>query len=273
MEYFPKPIDIVEDIQNQSLYQYWNSELFNNLLLAQSKQLQLLQDTLQQMLTNINILDAEGKVLDDLGDVVQIVRIANESDNSYRNRLLAAISSKTGYGTPNDIISVSKTLTKATYSVYWEHYPANYVVEINGANIQDTLTTDLKTVSPAAVGNFAVMSVMINNNVLRPANLAYYVGELVDNNTNFIVTDSQDNIQVFYSTAENYDVETYNTSYLPDVVQILDEGAIFLVDNNQDFFVTDLEDNIITGNNPLFGNIILTSSDGCLAEVYQYATT
>ena len=47
----------------------------------------------------------------------------------------------------------------------------------------------------------------------------------------------------------------------------------FLVDNNQNFFVTELEDNIITGNNPLYGDIVLTSTDGCLAEVYQYATT
>ena len=57
------------------------------------------------------------------------------------------------------------------------------------------------------------------------------------------------------------------------IQEILDEGVIFLVDNNQNFFVTDLEDNIITGNNPLYGDIVLTSTDGCLAEVYQYATT
>lgn len=57
------------------------------------------------------------------------------------------------------------------------------------------------------------------------------------------------------------------------IQEISDEGVIFLVGNNQNFFVTDLEDNIITGNNPLYGDIVLTSTDGCLAEVYQYATT
>lgn len=272
-EYFPKPLDIQEDIKSLGLYQYWDSPLFVSLLDSQSKQLQVLQNTLQDMLTKVNIFDAEGLVLDDLGDVVQIPRLPSEDDNTYRNRILAAISSKTGYGTPNDIISVSKSLTRATYCVYWEHYPANYVIEVNGTNIVDTLTIDLKTISPAAVGKFAVISIMTDNVVFRPANLAYYVGDLVDNNDNNIMNDSGYNLQVFYSTAENYDIEVYDTSYLPDVVEVLDAGDIFLVDNNQNFFVTDLNDNVITGFNPSFGEITLTSTDGCLAEVYQYATT
>lgn len=274
MNYFPKPFDIPEDITNLTLYQYWDtSPLFNNLLAAQAKQLQVLQDTLQQLLTEVNILDAVGIVLDDLGDVVQISRFNGEDDNTYRNRILAAISSKTGYGTPNDVISVSKVLTKSTYCVYWEHFPANYVVELNGTSITGTLTIDLKTVSPAAVGKFAVLSVMVDNIVFRPADLTYFLGDLIDNNENFIVNDSNQNIKVFYSTAENYDVEVYNTSYLPDVVEVLNQGDIFLVNENQEFFVTESEDNLIVGTNPDFGDIVLTSSNGCLAEVYQYATT
>ena len=272
-EYFPKPFDVQEDIKSLGLYQYWDSTLFVNLLDSQSKQLQILQNTLQDLLTKVNIFDAEGLVLDDLGDVVQIPRLPPEDDNTYRSRILAAISSKTGYGTPNDIISVSKSLTKATYCVYWEHYPANYVIEVNGVSITDTLTTDLKTISPAAVGKFAVLSVMIDNVVFRPANLAYYVGDLIDNNDNNITNDSGQNFQVFYSTSENYDIETYDTSYLPDVVEVLDSGDILLVDNNSNFFVTDLDENITTGFKPAFGELTLTSTEGCLAEVYQYATT
>lgn len=274
MDYLPKPFDIPEDITNLTLYQYWdNSPLFNNLLAAQAKQLQVLQDTLQQLLTEVNILDATGVVLDDLGDVVQIARLSGEDDSTYRNRILAVVSSKTGYGTPNDIISVSKVLTKSTYCVYWEHFPANYVVELNGTSITDTLTVDLKTVSPAAVGKFAVLSTMSDNVVFRPANLAYYVGDLVDNNDNNITNDSGRNFRVFYSTSENYDIETYDTSYLPDVVEVLDSGDTLLVDNNSNFFVTDLDENITTGFKPAFGELTLTSTDGCLAEVYQYATT
>lgn len=271
-EYFPKPLDIQEDIKSLGLYQYWDSPLFVSLLDSQSKQLQVLQNTLQDMLTKVNIFDAEGLVLDDLGDVVQIPRLPSENDNTYRNRILAEISSKTGYGTPNDIISVSKSLTKATYCVYWEHYPANYVIEVNGASITDTLTTDLKTISPAAVGKFAVLSVMIDNVVFRPANLAYYVGDLVDNNDNNITNDFGYNLQVFYSTAENYDIEVYDTSYLPDVVEVLDAGDIYLVDNNKNLFITDNNDNITTGANPSYDDITLATTDGCLAEVYQYAT-
>lgn len=274
MDYYPKPFDIPEDITDLTLYQYWdNSPLFNNLLTAQAKQLQLLQDTLQQMLTQVNIFDAVGIVLDDLGDVVQIPRLNGEDDNTYRNRILSAISSKTGYGTPNDIISVSKSLTKASYCVYWEHYPANYVIEIDGTTITESFTANLKTISPAAVGKFAALSTMVNNVVLRPADLAYYLGNLIDNNINNIVSDSGQNFQVFYSTAENYDVAIYDTSYLPDVVEVLDAGDIFLVDNNQNFFITNNNDNIITGINPSYGDIVLASTDGCLAEVYQYATT
>lgn len=274
MEYFPKPFNVQQDITQLSLYQYWdNSPTFNNLLSAQAKQLQLLQDTLQQILTEVNIFDAIGSVLDDLGDVVQITRQVNESDTIYRNRTLAAISAKTGYGTPNDIISVSKALTKSSYCVYWEHFPANYVIEIDGASISESFTNNLKTISPVSVGKFAALSVMVNNVVLRPADLAYYLGDLVDNNLNNISTDSGSNLQVFYSTSENYDVAVYDTSYLPDVVEVLDSGDIFLVDNNQSFFITNNNDNIITGINPSYGNITLSSTNGCLAEVYQYATT
>lgn len=274
MDYFPKPFDIPEDITNLTLYQYWDtSPLFNSLLVAQAKQLQLIQDTLQQLLTEVNIFDAVGEILDDLGDVVQIPRVSNEDDNTYRGRILSAIGAKTGHGTPNDIISGSKSLTKASYCVYWEHHPANYVIEIDGTAITESFTANLKNLSPAAVGKFAALSVMVNNVVFRPADLSYYVGGLVDNNMNNIISDSGQQFQVFYSTAENYNIAAYNISYLPDVVEVFDAGDIYLIDNSRNFFITNNDDNIITGANPSYDDIVLTSTGGCLAEVYQYATT
>ena len=274
MDYFPKPFDIPEDITDLTLYQYWDtSPIFSSLLVAQAKQLQLIQDTLQQLLTEVNIFDAVGVVLDDLGDVVQIPRFSSEDDNTYRGRILSAIGAKTGYGTPNDIISGSKSLTKASYCVYWEHHPANYVIEIDGTAITESFTANLKTLSPAAVGKFAALSVMTNNVVFRPADLSYYVGGLVDNNIDSIISGSGQQFQVFYSTAENYDIVAYNISYLPDVVEVLDAGDIYLVDNDKNLFITDNNANIITGTNTSYGDIVLTTTDGCLAEVYQYATT
>ena len=68
---------------------------------------------------------------------------------------------------------------------------------------------------------------MTDNVVFRPANLAYSVGDLIDNNDNNITNDFGYNLQVFYRTAENYDIAAYNISYLPDVVEVLDVGDIY----------------------------------------------
>lgn len=95
-----------------------------------------------------------GTQLDGLGEILGLARLPNESDEDYRERLKFQIFINKANGTPEEVITVLKFLTKANKIRYHEYYPAAFQMSTDGLvfpNPPEQLVTAIQSVSPAGV--------------------------------------------------------------------------------------------------------------------------
>lgn len=100
---------------------------------------------------------AVGFQLDQIGIIVGLERIINESDEDYRERLQFQIYINVSSGTPEDVIRVLSFLTRATHIGYSECPVAFFQMETNGLKFPvppNDLNDAIFSVSPAGV-NYA----------------------------------------------------------------------------------------------------------------------
>lgn len=131
--------------------QFSDSENLIKLLqiyLDQVEELNLAQQDLSLLSTNLET--ATGYQLDIIGNLLGAKRNGAD-DEGFRDAIKFRISINTGSGTPEDVIGFLRTVTKATTTRYWEHYPASIVVETNGTDIASNLASTIDNVSPAGV--------------------------------------------------------------------------------------------------------------------------
>jgi hypothetical protein len=84
---------------------------------------QELEDALYDLLSKGSLSDAEGPILDQLGEIVGIARSGYE-DAKYKIRILAKIGQNISNGLPEDLISIFKLLMQADRVYYSPLYPA-----------------------------------------------------------------------------------------------------------------------------------------------------
>lgn len=89
-----------------------------------------------------------------LGSILGVPRRDGESDEDYRERLRFQSFINTAKGTPEEIITTIKTLTKASYVAYNEIYPAAFQLYTNGLSFPNPpcqIVEAIHNVSPAGV--------------------------------------------------------------------------------------------------------------------------
>src|SRR6187551_1217545 len=100
---------------------------------------------------------AEGQQLDEIGVILGLPRLPNESDEDYRERLQFQIFINTSSGTPEEIIRILAFLTNASHIGYLERNLAFFQLETNGLKFPvpaNDLNDAIFSVSPAGV-NYA----------------------------------------------------------------------------------------------------------------------
>src|SRR5690606_9597636 len=116
-----------------------------------------LEDVKWQLKTERWISTAIGQQLDEIGTILGLPRIINESDEDYRERLQFQIFINTSSGTPEEVMQVLAFLTQASHVNYHDIGIAAFQLETNGLKFPDPpndLNDAIFQVSPAGV-NYA----------------------------------------------------------------------------------------------------------------------
>lgn len=136
------------------LDQYKGKPLLAGLLNAFTAQIQNLENTLFTVLNGRDIFHATGAQLDAVGGVVGLPRQPAWGDTLYQALLVAQVGVNTSQGTPEQIISIFKTMSQATHVDYQETYPCGIWLMANAAidpTLVSTLWQFLNEVLPAGV--------------------------------------------------------------------------------------------------------------------------
>ena len=108
------------------------------------------EDVADKLLTDrINLSDAKGIQLDNLGTIVGILR-GGLSDALYRIQIAYAIIRNGLLPTPNDFIQAVVSLTDSDYTRYWELIPAAIQIHFDG-DVISGLADLVDNMAPAGV--------------------------------------------------------------------------------------------------------------------------
>ncbi len=145
----PAPIDHVETGQSRLLSQWQDKPNMSGLVKSIMQSVQEVEDTIHQIIDNMNIFDATGEQLDVIGTLIGLERNGMD-DDSYRAELFKQISINRSDGTTEIIISLMEAATQTTNSDFWEHYPASIFFLIRGGYFAK-LKEILEAISQAGV--------------------------------------------------------------------------------------------------------------------------
>ena len=139
-----------------------------DIYLEQVEQLNKAQQELSTLSTNIDT--SEGYQLDLVGNLLGAYR-EGRGDSEYRDYIRFVISVNTGSGSPEDVISFAKTVTKSNRVRYWEDDTLNVIIEVDGKTIPSNLTNTIDNVTPVGVKMAGTIVIDAPNN-WRPCRLS-----------------------------------------------------------------------------------------------------
>lgn len=115
--------DHVQRAVDRLITQYKGKEKTEGLISSFVQGLQEIENVANDFANKRSIFDAEGIELDRWGTLLDEPRFGL-NDGSYRIQLIAKVSQNLSEGTAEDLISMFKSLTRASYIIYSEIYPA-----------------------------------------------------------------------------------------------------------------------------------------------------
>lgn len=127
---------------------------FQRLLRAISSSFQDVENVLWQMKTERWLATSFGIQLDNLGEILGLDRSLDETDQEYRDRLQFQVFINSSKGTPEEVMSVLKFVTKAPRVFYWDIYPACFALATTGRVMPVpplSIVSGIQKVSPAGV--------------------------------------------------------------------------------------------------------------------------
>lgn len=245
----PTKKDILKEGIEKLLEQFKGKPNIESTLKAYLLEIQELEDTWFELLNERNVYDAVGIQLDLIGAIVVEPRQGRD-DEAYRLAILNRIGLNNSEGTPNNVMSLLKNNSGASGVLYWEHYPANTVYEVDVPELEDAYTytpllwngrevtgtgfaevsthvSDLTTVgksytdlsqeaSPAGVGSSSVIFDP-NDNTFHGSELEETVANLITDNLDFVI-DNNGNFIIVIDWEENTTI-TLNRTILPELPQ------------------------------------------------------
>jgi len=117
---------------------------------AIAEQIQDLQDTIYQLLTEKHLNSAIGAQLDVLGRIIGRPR-RGYNDQQYRDLLKLQVGINTSTGAPGSVVPIIKTITGSSTVDIFEDYPAAASAVVNGNNVSSELLSELELTGPAGV--------------------------------------------------------------------------------------------------------------------------
>lgn len=124
------------------------------LISALAESVQDVENVIQQLRTGRNLDSAEGVQLDGIGEILDLPRLDDETDENYRERLKFQSFINGATGTPEEVIAIFKFLTNAEKVRYIEYYPAAFQMITDGTTFPSPasdLIEAIQRASPAGV--------------------------------------------------------------------------------------------------------------------------
>lgn len=142
-------IDQVQLGKDRLVTQWADKTTVQGLLKSYTENVQTVEDVYGQLLNERSVFTAIGVQLDVIGTIVGEVR-NGKTDEPYRQAILNRIAINRANGTPENIMTLLKTITGSTTATIFEHYPANVHAHISGSPSNATADT-LVGITPAGV--------------------------------------------------------------------------------------------------------------------------
>jgi hypothetical protein len=229
--------------------QYKGDDAFKAQISIFVQQIQDLEDILHEAYTTVNIENAFGKILDDIGENHGEYR-RGVSDEEYRRNIYTRIAINNGGCDPEFIITTVKKLTNAVSIQYTDLYPANYGLNIKTDNFNSSIIPLIQSLSPAGVGE-PVITVSSTGSpfVFSEVYTAEYVLLAQENGVTFPL-DVGASVDTTYVLAgndiallESLNSEGFGEVYLTVFVAVDETGATLMFDDNSPWRLTSSDDN------------------------------
>lgn len=186
--------DLVEDILLDVLIQYQSSPNLTGWLKALAEDLEITQQSIIELVNNVDVNIATGELLDFLGKIAVEPR-NGRGDDEYREAIKLKRLLNTSEGVPDKLLTAVYEATDATKVKIWEHFPWQTSFYTNGANILLDLPDKLRQSSPATSNEVVVYYDPLEN-AFTPSELLDEIADLIDQDNNDIVDNVDDNIAV-----------------------------------------------------------------------------
>lgn len=234
-----KAVDQVTTGISRLLEQFKGKSNIESLLSTYLKQVNELEDSYISLLEERSINTAVGAQLDLLGALVTEPRNGRD-DVSYRIAILTRVGINNSEGTPNQVLSILKTITQATKVKMWEHFPVGAIyytnTEFDGS--QPCVSNTLQKVSPATSYDVVTLfdpdndGLVLSERILIESFLEDDGGNLiVDESGNFVTAVAYETLDdgrleySYLSEVVRYDAEVDPTGGSPeDLVVSIDGG-------------------------------------------------
>lgn len=233
----PTKTDLNISGQELQLYQFTDKVNITTLLSEYLKDLnQIDQDTFD-IVGNFSLDLATSIYLDYIGGSLDILRLANESDNSYRKRIKSQILVNNSKGTPNDLLKILSNRTETDNVRLWEHYPVSYVMYTDGSNYSTELANILRTAGPIT-SETVVLIVDTTKAGFIGAEKVGTLANLVDENNDQIVDVNEDTIQAVTFSFKGKDRRGILSEFLQLAYEIVDDVGNQIVDSNGNILIS-----------------------------------
>lgn len=210
----PVNIDLVEEAESLIPIQFYNKPNFTQLIKEYVEELQTSNDTVFDILDQLNVEDSTGYLLDCVGSYVAVLRNSDD-DETYRERIIRRILSGSSEGTPNDLLELIQLVSGGNSVKIWEHFPVSTFLSTNGTRIPRRILESTQNASPTSSGR---VTILLNpfNNCFIPSELGFDVLKLASRELNPFVTNLNENIvvnQLIYGGVEQFFAELSEYTY------------------------------------------------------------
>lgn len=182
------------------LQQYKDAENLNLILEVLSSPFEDLEIVFAGIKNVLNLDNAEGVVLDLIGDIIGQKR-EGMIDADYLIQIKFKIFKNTSRGFVADVVKALKFITQATKVIYSDNTPASYTIYTNGQNVPNDIKTIIDKLSAAGISLIVYAS--IGETPFIATDIAITNYNLIDDGSNNLIDDGTNQIQVSSQSTDN----------------------------------------------------------------------
>lgn len=180
--------------------QWDESPVFRGVIRSYLESLNLVEQDIFDVRSAFNIKSAVNNQLDIIGGFFSVRRLGRD-DETYREAILAKISSSSGSGTPDDLLNLLNAILEDDDSRIWEHFPYGVMLSVEN-DTRLSVTSTLQQAAAAGIEVFGVIFTEETSFIAKEGETAVALLETNSLDTVEVDDGSVYDLEVEYSTEE-----------------------------------------------------------------------